>query len=308
MAASISICIPTYNRPLGMERLLQSIAMQKYSNHEIVITDDSHNNETELLVAKWSNKLSITYLKNSKSLGSPANWNKAVSLAKYDWIKLMHDDDWFEHENVLQLFVDATSKADFIFCGNNNVYFNEKRIIKEALSDADKNILSKDPMLLFYRNVIGHPSNTMYKKNTLTYDEQFKWVVDVDFYMRYLLASQSFFYINEILINTGIDATTVSNVSYKNPKVEIPEYLKMLQKLGNELLLSNAHVFAAIWTLVKKFSIKNIESVSANGYNGAVADGVLRIINAQKNVPKLMIKQTPISNYLMQRNFNKLKK
>jgi glycosyltransferase involved in cell wall biosynthesis len=302
----ISICIPAYNRPHGLQRLLTSIVEQNYKNYEVIITDDTQSDVVKELIQRWENQLPIRYVKNETSLGSPQNWNAAIKLAKYDWIKLMHDDDWFENEQSLSKFVAAIDTgAHFIFSGNVNFYENEDKKIIELLSNINKSNLSQDVLFLFYKNVIGHPSNTLYKKTDLIYDTQFKWVVDIDFYIQYINQCKKWHYINETLIYTGIDNTTVSSSSYKNPLVEIPEYLNMLQKIGNDFLLNNNYVFAAIWTLIKKFRITNIATIKQNSYSGTIANGVQQIINDQKNIPRLLIKQTPISDYLMKKSFAK---
>jgi len=49
----LSICIPTYNRPREFERLLCGILPQLTSETEVVIRDDSPNDETEILVKKY---------------------------------------------------------------------------------------------------------------------------------------------------------------------------------------------------------------------------------------------------------------
>ncbi len=48
--AKVSICVPTYNNVSEVERLLQSIRRQNYTDYEVNISDDSTNDETEELV------------------------------------------------------------------------------------------------------------------------------------------------------------------------------------------------------------------------------------------------------------------
>ena len=45
----VSILIPTYNRPHYFKIALESALAQTYSNIEIIVGDDSTNNETEKL-------------------------------------------------------------------------------------------------------------------------------------------------------------------------------------------------------------------------------------------------------------------
>ena len=54
----------------------------------------------------------------------------------------------------------------------------------------------KNPYRLLADNVIGPPSVVLYKREDKTvYDKQLKWLVDIDFYIRYL-KGKSFYYIN----------------------------------------------------------------------------------------------------------------
>ncbi len=303
----ISICIPAYNRTNGLHRLLQSILEHTYLNYEIIITDDSTTTDVANLIQEWKNKLQINYHKNETALGTPQNWNKAISLANYDWIKIMHDDDWFAISESLQKFAEATIiNTNFIFSANANIYFDENKKIEERLSKLNQDVLKKDILILVYKNIIGHPSNILVKKTNLQYDTQFKWVVDLDYYIQYLQEAKTFHYIDEILINTGIDNSTVSNQSYKNPKVEIPEYMLLLKKIGYNLVKTNFYVFCAIWTLVKKFKINDSLAFGENGFTEKIPKIVLQIINIQKRIPRILLKQTPINNILMKMYFKKL--
>nr|MCR4832765.1 glycosyltransferase [Butyrivibrio sp.] len=43
----VSICVPTYNNPEDVSRLLQSIARQTYKDYEVCISDDSTDDKIE---------------------------------------------------------------------------------------------------------------------------------------------------------------------------------------------------------------------------------------------------------------------
>lgn len=104
----ISICIPAYKRIDFLKRLLDSIQIQTFHDFEVIVTDDSPDDSVRILCESYESfDLKLTYWKNSPSLGTPANWNKAISMAKGLWIKLMHDDDWFIDSSALMIFADA---------------------------------------------------------------------------------------------------------------------------------------------------------------------------------------------------------
>jgi glycosyltransferase involved in cell wall biosynthesis len=94
----ISICIPAYKRLPYLKRLLASIAEQSYKHYEIIVSDDSDDDSVHHFLQSFNQLVSIQYFKNTPSLGTPANWNAAISKAKGEWIKLMHDDDWFSNK------------------------------------------------------------------------------------------------------------------------------------------------------------------------------------------------------------------
>src|ERR1700709_1959716 len=100
----ISICIPAYKNAPFMQRLLDSIAMQSFTDFEVVVTDDSPGTEVQEVCRQYENKFPLLYQKNPTALGTPENWNEGISKASGQWIKLMHHDDWFASSNSLQQF------------------------------------------------------------------------------------------------------------------------------------------------------------------------------------------------------------
>ncbi len=304
----ISICIPTYNRVAGLHRLLQSIIVQQYSNYEVIISDDSTTAEVAHCVQHWQSKLPIQYHKNIIPLGSPANWNKAISLANGDWIKLMHDDDWLAQPDALKQFAYATTTTNASFICSGCTYYHSpyNKMVVAIGKPAEIEKLKQDYTYLFYNNIVGHPSTTLYKKTDIYFDVQFKWVVDVDFYMHYLKQDNTLHYIPQALINTGVGEDAISNQCYKNPNVEIPEYLNMLLKFDAQLLQPSIYVFHCLWTLVKKFKLTHHTELKQYGYHKAYPIHLSAIIKAQKKIPRILLKQTPISTYYMHKLYQKI--
>lgn len=305
----ISICIPAYKRAANLQRLLQSIREQTFDNYEIIISDDSPDETVKIVVDSFSDSLPIQYLKNNPAAGTPANWNVAIQKANGEWIKLMHDDDWFASPVALQKFADAAARTtcSFIFSACNNIYSTGKEV-NEFLKGWRKDMLEDSSLNLFYLNVIGHPSTVMHRKDdSILYDTNFKWVVDIDFYIRYLQQHKGFLYIDEMLVDIGTDDTQVSHTLYKNPSVEVPEYLAMLSKFPSDLLMQHEYVFHCVWNLVKRFRIKNIKQIEGFGYTGQLPAHIQNIIDYQRPVPRIIIKQTNWSRILMKRCYKKLR-
>lgn len=305
----ISICIPTYKRAELFAKLLESIAIQSFKDFEIIITDNSPDDAIELVAKKFQSKLPLQYIRNTPSVTAAQNCNKAMALATAPWIKLMHDDDWFASPNALQLFADAaiSSGKDFIFCASNHVQLDTNKSEPEKLEGKRLEMFTDSHYALFYLNLVGHPSVVMHKKDSsITYDEQFNWVQDIDFYLRYHAAHGAFEYITETIVNIGKGSTQESNKYYKNPLVELPEYFRLLEKYPADLPVKNQWVFHLVWNMIKRYKIKNIEGIRALGFKGVIPEGTEAIIAFQKKIPRIILKQTPCSHGLMSRLFKRV--
>ncbi|MFY7965921.1 MAG: glycosyltransferase family 2 protein, partial [Chitinophagaceae bacterium] len=266
--------------------------------------DDSNDNAVEEVATSFSEHLDLKYFRNTKPLGMAGNWNKCIENASYDWIKMMHDDDFFVQHDALEIFAKnvTNNKYDFVFSAAKKV--GESDIEISRLDTQKLKFLEDDINCLVFQNYIGHPSVTFFKKDLkIKFDKDFKWVIDIDFYIKYLSNKPNWHYIDEVLVGITKDDNQVSAGCFNNPNVEIPEYLLMLDKLN---LKESQYVFFCIWELVRKFKIK--ESISFKEYYPQFITNALidRIVAIQRWIPNLMLKQTPINKKLMTFFYNNL--
>jgi len=93
----VSICIPTYNRTNLISNLLDSILSQSYTNFEIIITDNSENTDTQLLIEHDYQDPRIRYFKNKQNLGMGGNTRRALSYIRGTYFTFTPDDDvWID--------------------------------------------------------------------------------------------------------------------------------------------------------------------------------------------------------------------
>lgn len=234
----ISICIPTYSNPSSLKRLLDSIKLQNFKDYEVIITDDSPDDSVKEVVAQYQG-YNIRYYKNPRSLGSPMNWNAAIEKAESDYIKIMHHDDYFTSPFSLQKIVNALQKYSFVFVQSNHVINNKIISMHNPSVETVHNYIA-NPIKLLLENVIGAPSAVAYKKNALVYDKRLKWFVDVEFYVRYLhsISREDMCYIEEPLVNIGVDIGRVSNDCINNTDLVHSEFFYSLIK-GYEMGIYN---------------------------------------------------------------------
>jgi glycosyltransferase involved in cell wall biosynthesis len=94
--AEITICIPTYKRPVLLKDAITS-AINQNTNipYKIIVVDNDPDfeNKEVLNLIKSFNKTNIAYYKNKKNLLVYGNLNRCIFLAKTPWAALLHDDD-----------------------------------------------------------------------------------------------------------------------------------------------------------------------------------------------------------------------
>jgi glycosyltransferase involved in cell wall biosynthesis len=288
---------------------LDSICIQTFRDFEVIINDNSPNDSVEQLIRKYESKLPVSFQRNNPTGTASENANLVMQRSNGEWIKIMHDDDWFATEDALQQFADAAKQSgkDFIFSASTQVWLNSNKKQVDTLSEEKKQWLEESPYCLFYLNVIGHPSVAMHKKdNAVLYDTSFQFLLDIGFYMRYLVKHPGFYYIPDKLVNIGKDPSQETNKYYKNRNIELPEFFRLLAKYEQDLDLKNRHVFHLIWNMLKRYRIKKPQEIHDAGYKGPLPARIEKIIAYQKYIPRIIIKQTPWSKRLVLRCYKKV--
>lgn len=91
----ISICIPTYKRLDFFKIAIGSCLNQSLQDFEIIVGDNSDDDETGDYLAKLNNP-KIRYHKNASNLGFTGNFDAVISKARGKYIKILMDDDLME--------------------------------------------------------------------------------------------------------------------------------------------------------------------------------------------------------------------
>ncbi len=87
-----SIAIPTYNRPEDFKLAVKSFLIQNFTDFEIVISDNSSNDESENICKSFKDKR-IKYSRNKTNIGFARNLYKAIKKAIGKYVFLFGDDD-----------------------------------------------------------------------------------------------------------------------------------------------------------------------------------------------------------------------
>ncbi len=93
MRFTISIAIATYNGERFLREQLDSLYAQTRQADEIVVCDDCSKDGTAAILEEYHQKYGLIYHINEHQLGVNANFFKAMSLCKGDFISICDQDD-----------------------------------------------------------------------------------------------------------------------------------------------------------------------------------------------------------------------
>jgi glycosyltransferase involved in cell wall biosynthesis len=261
----VSICIPTYNQVDYLKKCIQSVLIQDYLNYEIIISDDSTNEDVKYYIDSLNITQNLTYYRNTPSLGSPENWNFAISKATGEYIKILHHDDFFISKNSLRnyiLLLENNPDVDIAFSAAEVWYINREMKKKHFCTNFDLEKIKNDYFYLFFKNFINAPSATIYRRNiNLIFDNRFKWLVDVDFYISVLSNNNNIAYDVSMLvcISNGAIGQVTQSVQY-DKVIQIKEHVLLYSKIINQVKTQN-NFFVFFDELFLRYDVNSIEDL-----------------------------------------------
>lgn len=272
----ISVVIPTYNRAGYIENALDSVFNQTYQDFEIIICDDSSNDNTLEVInsIKAKSKLPIHVEVLPKNLGVSAARNKAIFLAKGELIAFLDSDDSWKSEK-LEKQVDFLDKnSDFIGVGCSFNIYDGYEILEPEKPPL---VLEKHNELyqLLYQCYITTSCFLVRKESLILaglFDLKLKQGQDRDLWWRLPRLGRIGF-INEALVKYRVHKASISKMmSSSTGKTYVPTIQKTVWYWKDSLsseeqrqIISNAHLLVSLdafesnkYSLCIKHALKSI--------------------------------------------------
>jgi len=92
MNRTISVIVPTRNRPLLLREALASISVQRGARFEVIIVNDGGCDISDVL-SEFSGRLDLHQVALSKNGGPPAARNTGCGRARGRYLAYLDDDD-----------------------------------------------------------------------------------------------------------------------------------------------------------------------------------------------------------------------
>lgn len=202
----ISVVVAVYNGDKTLNRCIESVTNQTYSNVELIIIDGGSTDQTVNIIKE--NEDRITYWESKSDRGIYHAWNKALDHVSGKWVIFLGADDYLWDRDVFKNVCDSLCKQGqehkLIYC-KVALVDSKSKVIKVAGDDWEK--LSKyadQEMTLPHQGLFHHVSIFKNEK----FDENFKIAGDFDLVLRTLQTTRPFF-----ISSTIVSAMTMGGVS-----------------------------------------------------------------------------------------------
>ena len=127
----ISIITVNLNNKQGLEKTLQSVFCQTFSDYEQIIIDGGSVDGSQRVIDKYRD--GISYSVSEKDAGIYAAMNKGIKASSGKWLLFLNSGDWLVDECVLSRFSDFFEDnidmlyGDMQLYDSNNKKFTEKK-------------------------------------------------------------------------------------------------------------------------------------------------------------------------------------
>jgi len=195
-APLLSVLIPAYNQPAGVERLLAGVCVM--AGHaapgavEVLVSDDSTDDvaaqRIEAACTATPVQPAVRYRRQVPSLGAVPNWNHLLDQARGRYVWLLHHDEEPDAPEVLAVLLAELGQPECpdVFLLRCRVQHRPGSVPRLHFPPAwAAFMLGRWPGYLLRRNVIGPPSALWIKRSVAVhYNPALVWLVDVEAYVR----------------------------------------------------------------------------------------------------------------------------
>jgi glycosyltransferase involved in cell wall biosynthesis len=108
------VIIPTFNHAQYLRHALQTVLDQSYENWEVIIIDNFSTDETEAVIASFSDSR-ISYKKNHNGGVIAVSRNAGIFLAKGEWVAFLDSDDFWAANKLQVCLEHVSNNVDLIY-------------------------------------------------------------------------------------------------------------------------------------------------------------------------------------------------
>jgi glycosyltransferase involved in cell wall biosynthesis len=191
---TVSLIIPTHNRPQLLREALASVRNQFGVSFEVIVVNDAGADVSDF-IDEFKAHLPLTEVVLTENAGLPAARNAGIAKARGRYIAYLDDDDVLlpNHLGRLAKFLDANPETGLVYT---DALLLRQRIANGRYRTFERRVLAYDydyPTML--RDSFICPSSVMHRRECLErvggFDEMMRWCYeDWDFFLKIAAAYQ----------------------------------------------------------------------------------------------------------------------
>ena len=121
----VSVIVPVYNVEKYLEKCLDSLVNQDFSDYEIIIVNDGSLDKSDKIIGKYVDRYSNIKAFNKENGGLSSARNYGLQYASGEYISFVDSDDYVERNFLKVMYKKALEdKSDIVVCEFNYVYDN----------------------------------------------------------------------------------------------------------------------------------------------------------------------------------------
>lgn len=172
-----SIVIPVYNRVDKLDKCIENVLCQDYSNFELILINDASCDGTDKICDKYSKKYpNVFAIHNKRNLGPGLTRNEGLKKASGDYIIFLDSDDEYDtnllstvYKGIIENSKDKSNNPDIVVYSLWEEYYNTKGDLLHRFSHSIPSAYLTDAyeihhtiVLLEEETMLGYPWNKAY--------------------------------------------------------------------------------------------------------------------------------------------------
>lgn len=111
----ITVVIPNYNRACELQRCLDALVTQTFSNFEVLVCDDGSSDNSAAVAAQFADRLDVIF-ETADNFGGPARpRNLGIAHARAPYVAFLDSDDWWAPEKLAKSLAALEAGADVVY-------------------------------------------------------------------------------------------------------------------------------------------------------------------------------------------------
>ena len=210
----ISIITVVFNGEKTLEKTINSVIQQTYTNIEYIIIDGASTDKTLDIINKYQNY--ISYWESAPDAGIYDAMNKGIRYAKGQWINFLNSGDFFSSPHVITNIFANKNYTDVDVIYGNSSSLDTQGTIKYNRADEPISNLNFHPI---YRHGASFVKAQIHKENLFDLSQSYRLSFALDYLLIYTLyqSGKHFFYVDEDVqtyLTEGISNRPIDSIKY----------------------------------------------------------------------------------------------